>query len=61
LSAQMRTAWTGFATDGDPGWASYDTGLVQLFDVAPTQVPYPERVSSQIWQDHPRVLDLPGS
>ena len=25
MSAQMRAAWTAFATNGDPGWPAYDT------------------------------------
>jgi para-nitrobenzyl esterase len=58
LSSRMRTAWTAFAIDGDPGWPSYDTGIAQLFDVEPTQVPYPEQVSREIWRDPPPVLDL---
>jgi len=53
LSARMRTAWTAFATHGDPGWPAYDTGqrLVQLFDVEPAVTTYPEEASRLIWQD----------
>jgi para-nitrobenzyl esterase len=58
LSEQMRTAWTAFATNGDPGWAPYDTGSTRLFDVEPTVAAYPEQVSRQIWRDPPTVLDL---
>ena len=58
LSAQMRNAWTAFATIGDPGWPAYDTGSTRLFDVEPAVVPYPEQVSRQIWRVPPRVLDL---
>jgi para-nitrobenzyl esterase len=58
VSEQMRTAWTAFARDGDPGWPSYDTGLARLFDVKPVTATYPERVSREIWQHHPEVLDL---
>ena len=54
LSARMRTAWTAFATHGDPGWPAYDTGqrLVQLFDTEPVVTTYPEEASRLIWQDH---------
>ena len=58
LSAQMRDAWTAFATYGDPGWPTYDTGATRLFDVEPLVTAYPEQVSRQIWQDPPSVLDL---
>ena len=54
VSAQMRAAWTRFATDGDPGWPGYDHDkrLTRVFDTAPAVVPYPEEVSRRIWQDH---------
>jgi para-nitrobenzyl esterase len=54
LSAQMRAAWTAFATDGDPGWPAYDTGrrLVQLFDTRSTVAADPEETSRRIWADH---------
>ena len=52
LSARMRAAWTAFATHGDPGWPTYDTGLVRLFDTVPTVAEYPERASRLIWRDH---------
>ncbi len=54
LSARMRTAWTAFATHGDPGWPAYDTGqrLTQLFDARPAVTTYPEEPSRQIWHDH---------
>ncbi len=58
LSQQMRHSWTAFATNGNPGWPAYDTGSTRLFDVEPVVTAYPEQVSRQIWQDHPRVLDL---
>ena len=58
LSEQMRTAWTAFATDGDPGWPSYDTGSTRLFDADPAVTAYPEQVSRSIWRDYPSVLDL---
>ena len=54
VSAQMRGAWTTFATDGDPGWPGYDRErrLTRVFDTEPAVVPYPEEVSRRIWQDH---------
>jgi para-nitrobenzyl esterase len=58
LSDQMRHAWTAFATYGDPGWPAYDTGSTRLFDREPAVTPYPERVSREIWRDHPGVLGL---
>ena len=58
LSGQMRTAWIAFATTGCPGWPGYDTGSTLLFDTEPVVEPYPERVSREIWRDHPGVLDL---
>lgn len=60
VSAQLRTAWTAFATTGDPGWPSFDTGLTRLFDVKPTVVPYPEHVSADIWREPPGVLEPAG-
>ncbi len=58
VSAQLRTAWTAFATTGDPGWPAHDAGMTRLFDVEPTICAYPERVSREIWRDPPSVLDL---
>ena len=58
VSTQMRTAWTAFATTGDPGWPAYDTGSTRLFDVEPTVTAYPEQISRQIWRNPPDVLDL---
>ncbi|KPM53724.1 carboxylesterase [Frankia sp. R43] len=54
LSARMRTAWTAFATGGDPGWPAYDRDrrLTQLFDVSCAVTAYPEERSRLIWQDH---------
>jgi para-nitrobenzyl esterase len=54
VSAQMREAWTSFATDGDPGWPAYgDERLTRVFDTEPAVVPYPEEASRRIWQGHP--------
>ncbi|MEU4286836.1 carboxylesterase family protein [Kribbella sp. NPDC026596] len=54
LSAQMRTAWTAFATHGDPGWPPYDADhrRTQLFDTPSTVTAYPEEASRLLWQDH---------
>ncbi|MEU3528125.1 carboxylesterase family protein [Streptomyces sp. NPDC038707] len=54
LSARFRSAWTTFATTGDPGWPAYDTDqrLVQLFDTAPTVAAYPEEASRRLWERH---------
>ncbi|MDN5766536.1 MAG: carboxylesterase family protein [Humibacillus sp.] len=58
VSEQMRTAWTAFATNGDPGWPTYDTGSTRIFDLEPAITAYPERLSREIWQNPPSVLDL---
>jgi para-nitrobenzyl esterase len=58
MSERMRTAWTGFATDGDPGWPTYDSGTTRLFGTDSTNGEYPEQVSRAIWRDPPTVLDL---
>jgi para-nitrobenzyl esterase len=52
VSAQMRAAWIAFATSGDPGWPTFDGGLVRLFDTEPAVAPYPEVESRRIWRDH---------
>jgi para-nitrobenzyl esterase len=53
LSTRIRTAWTAFATHGDPGWPAYDTEqrLTQIFDTQPTVTAYPEEASRLIWQN----------
>jgi para-nitrobenzyl esterase len=64
VSAQMRGAWTAFATDGHPGWPAYDRErrLTRVFDIEPEVVPYPEEVSRRIWQEHAfSALPLLGS
>ena len=58
ISEQMRSAWTAFATNGDPGWPTYDTGSTRIFDVEPAITAYPEQLSREIWRNHPSVLDL---
>ena len=52
VSARMQAAWVAFATSGDPGWPTFDTGLVQIFDTEPAVAPYPETQSRRIWRDH---------
>ncbi|SNQ51742.1 Carboxylesterase [Frankia canadensis] len=54
LSAAMRTAWTGFATHGDPGWQAFDPErrLTQVFDTPTTVTAYPQDRSRLIWQHH---------
>jgi para-nitrobenzyl esterase len=61
LGEQMRAQWTAFARDGDPGWPAYSVGrrLTRVFDDPPDVVPYPERASLHIWDQHRfGVLDL---
>jgi para-nitrobenzyl esterase len=55
LSAAIRAAWIGFATDGDPGWPAYDPDrrLTRVFDNPSAVMAYPEERSRAIWQDHP--------
>ncbi|WP_155589858.1 carboxylesterase family protein, partial [Streptomyces cavernae] len=54
LSAHMRTAWTGFAAHGDPGWPAYDPErrLVQLLDTVPALASYPEEASREVWEGY---------
>lgn len=52
VSARMRAAWIAFATSGDPGWPTFDSGLVQIFDTEPVVAPYPEAESRKIWQHY---------
>ncbi|GAA4080027.1 carboxylesterase/lipase family protein [Streptomyces shaanxiensis] len=54
LSALIRSAWTGFARTGDPGWPAYDTEnrLVRLLDAEPTVAAYPEEASRRLWEGH---------
>lgn len=60
LSAQIRTAWTSFATAGDPGWPRYDERhrRTQVFDTDPSVVSYPEPLSREIW-DGTTFIALP--
>ncbi|MFL6126364.1 carboxylesterase/lipase family protein [Actinophytocola sp.] len=54
LSAAFRTAWTAFATTGDPGWPAFDgeTRLTRIFDAEPAVMPYPEETSRLLWRHH---------
>jgi para-nitrobenzyl esterase len=61
LGDELRARWTAFARDGDPGWPAYSVGrrLTRVFDDPPAVVPYPERASLHIWDQHRfGVLDL---
>jgi para-nitrobenzyl esterase len=52
LSAEMRAAWLGFATDGAPGWPAYDLDqrLTKVFDSPSAVTGYPEDRSRSIWE-----------
>jgi para-nitrobenzyl esterase len=54
LSSRFRTAWTAFATTGDPGWPAYDTErrLTQVFDTDSAVTPYPHETSRRLWEHH---------
>jgi para-nitrobenzyl esterase len=54
LSGRMRTAWTSFAADGDPGWPAYDDEhrLTRIWDTEPSVRAYPEEAARLIWRDH---------
>ncbi|WP_010146822.1 carboxylesterase/lipase family protein [Serinicoccus profundi] len=58
MSAQLRSAWVAFASDGDPGWPDVATGATRIVDVEPVATAYPETLSQEIWRDPPAVLDL---
>src|SRR6185437_11968259 len=63
LGDLMRAEWAAFAAIGDPGWPQYTPGsrLTRIFDDPPDVVPYPERASLHIWDQHRfGVLDLRG-
>ncbi|MFF3404120.1 carboxylesterase/lipase family protein [Streptomyces sp. NPDC002659] len=51
LSHEIRTAWTSFATTGDPGWPSFDAHLrtTRLWDATSTDTAYPAPDSHRIW------------
>jgi para-nitrobenzyl esterase len=54
LSARFRSAWTSFATTGDPGWPAYDAErrLAQVLDTEPAVAAYPEEASRRLWERH---------
>ncbi|MFJ9565301.1 carboxylesterase/lipase family protein [Streptomyces fuscichromogenes] len=54
LSARFRSAWSAFATTGDPGWPAYESGqrLVQIFDTESAVAAYPEEASRRMWAEH---------
>ncbi|WP_344142451.1 carboxylesterase/lipase family protein [Polymorphospora rubra] len=51
LSHRIRTAWTSFATTGDPGWPRFDgrSGTTRLWNVPVSDVAYPLLESRRIW------------
>jgi para-nitrobenzyl esterase len=53
VSREMSAAWRAFATDGDPGWPTYDSvdQLTRVLDVEPSTARYPEQASQKIWAD----------
>lgn len=61
VSRWMRTAWTRFAADGDPGWPRYEPAgrLTQIIDAEPVVRRAPEAASRDLWSGHQfGVLDL---
>jgi para-nitrobenzyl esterase len=63
LGEEMRSQWAAFAASGDPGWPQYTPGsrLTRIFDDPPDVIPYPEKASLHIWDQHRfGVLDLRG-
>jgi para-nitrobenzyl esterase len=61
VSRWMRSAWTRFAADGNPGWPAYEPGqrLTQIIDAEPSVQPAPEAASRHIWAGHTfGTLDL---
>jgi para-nitrobenzyl esterase len=64
VSAQMQTAWTAFARDGEPGWPAHDDHhhWTRVFDTPARGggvQPYPEHAARRLWADTPTsTLDL---
>lgn len=54
LTAQIRPAWTAFATTGDPGWPAYEprSRLTRVFDTEPAVTAYPHETSRRLWAGH---------
>jgi para-nitrobenzyl esterase len=55
VSREMSAAWRSFATNGDPGWAAYESGqqLTRVFDEESYTTRYPEQASQRIWSGYP--------
>jgi para-nitrobenzyl esterase len=52
LGAELRRAWTAFATHGDPGWERFAGSATRVFDGVSSRVePYPEAASRGLWPD----------
>ena len=62
LSAAMRSAWTGFAASGDPGWPRYrpDDRRARIWDLPPTVGADPIAPSAAIWERHHRTAAVEG-
>lgn len=60
LSQQMRTAWTSFAADGDPGWGRYDHSerTTHIFDTPAADLPDPLKPSRLLWNEVNAVRSL---
>lgn len=54
IAAQFRSAWTGFAATGNPGWPAYDSRqrLTRIFDIPSAVTTYPEENARRMWQEH---------
>ncbi|MEU8994493.1 carboxylesterase family protein [Streptomyces caniferus] len=52
LSGRLRTAWTSFASAGDPGWPRFtlDRQTTRLWNLPPSDAAYPLEASRQIWE-----------
>lgn len=55
LSERLRTAWTSFATTGDPGWPRFtpDRPTTRLWNLPPADTAYPLEASRLIWERAP--------
>ncbi|GAB2531138.1 carboxylesterase family protein [Nocardia heshunensis] len=64
LAREIRTAWTAFATTGNPGWQHHTPTdpLTRVYSATPTTALYPEARSHDIWKAHRfDTLPLPPS
>ena len=52
LSERIRSAWTAFAVNGDPGWPRFDleNRRTRIWDGTPRDGAYPLRDSYRIWE-----------